>query len=45
VALALAPNRLRAHAALSAFDYRPPKQYIRGDEAAPGAADGKGWAT
>jgi hypothetical protein len=41
---AAAPGRLRPYAATAAFDYRPRNQYIRGDKAAPGAADGKGWA-
>jgi hypothetical protein len=40
-----APGGLRPYAVISAFDYRPRNQYIRGDKAAPGAADGKGWAT
>jgi hypothetical protein len=40
-----APGWLRAYAVISAFDYRPRNQYIRGDKAAPGAADKKGWAT
>jgi hypothetical protein len=39
------PGWLRRHAVISAFDYRPRNQYIRGDKAAPGAADEKGWAT
>jgi hypothetical protein len=42
---AAGPGWLRPYAALSAFDYRPRNQYIEGDKAAPGAADGKGWAT
>jgi hypothetical protein len=40
------PGWLRPYAVIiSAFDYRPRNQYIRGDKAAPGAADEKGWAT